>query len=166
MIRTLLGLCARDTATAGMLAALGRRLAAWQTDAIAWGRLVGTAEKHGMAPLVHKHLTALGILPPDTPRRQLQTLVLRHRRAAAIRCQAVGEILRAFADARIEVLLVKGSALAALAYSEPGLRPMRDVDLLVGAADAARAEAVLFDLGYAHEPGHDIPPDYYHLPRR
>ena len=164
MIRTLLGLCARDTATAGMLAALGRRLAAWQTDAIAWGRLVGTAEKHGMAPLVHKHLTALGILPPDTPRRQLQTLVLRHRRAAAIRCQAVGEILRAFADARIEVLLVKGSALAALAYSEPGLRPMRDVDLLVGAADAAWAEAVLFDLGYAHEPGHDIPPDYYHLP--
>ena len=73
MIRTLLGLCARDTATAGMLAALGRRLAAWQADAIAWGRLVGTAEKHGMAPLVHKHLTALGLLPPDTPRRQRET---------------------------------------------------------------------------------------------
>ncbi len=44
MIRPLLGLCARDTATAGMLAVLGRRLAAWQADPMAWEALVDTAE--------------------------------------------------------------------------------------------------------------------------
>ena len=164
MIRTVLGLCARDTAPAGMMAALDRQLSLWQPDLRAWEALVRAAEEHGLSPLVHKHLSALGILLPDGPRRQLQALVLRHRRAAAIRRQAVAEVLLAYREARIEVLLVKGIALGGLVYTEPGLRPMRDIDLLVSAADAARAEAILFDLGYAHEPGHDIPADYYHLP--
>ena len=43
MIRSLLGLCARDTATAGMAASLGRRLAAWQADQVEQ-KLVGSDE--------------------------------------------------------------------------------------------------------------------------
>ena len=164
MIRTVLGLCARDTAHAGMVEELRHQLSSWQPDSRAWEQLVRAAEEHGLSPLVHKHLTALGATLPDVPRRQLQALVLRHRRAATIRREAIAEVLRAFHNERIEVLLVKGIALAELVYSEPGLRPMRDVDLLVSAADASRAEAILFDLGYAHELGHTIPADYYHLP--
>ena len=164
MIRTILGLCARDRAHAGTKARLRSHLAELAPDSPAWEALVLAAEAHGLAPLVHHHLSGLDLALPTGPRRLLQGLVLRHRRAAAIRRRAVGEILRAFNDACIEALLVKGIALAELAYGEPGLRPMRDVDLLVGAAEARRAETVLRDLGYAPEAGHDIPDDYYHLP--
>ncbi|MDX9834189.1 MAG: hypothetical protein RBT36_03135, partial [Desulfobulbus sp.] len=70
MIRTVLGLCARDTAHAGMVEELRRQLSSWQPDSRAWEQLVRAAEEHGLSPLVHKHLTALGATLPVVPRRQ------------------------------------------------------------------------------------------------
>jgi hypothetical protein len=61
------------------------------------------------------------------------------------------------------VLLVKGIALANSVYSVPELRPMRDIDLLVGKADLKKAQETLAGLGYRQQKDHDIPDDYYHL---
>ena len=129
----------------------------------AWDELLLDAEEQGMAPLLHKHLAAAGVTVPNQVRLRLHSLYLRSRQANAIRNRAVAEILAAFRERSVDVLLVKGIALANLIYSDPGLRPMRDIDLLVRADDAARAEAILFALGYLHEEHEDIPPDYYHL---
>jgi hypothetical protein len=51
-------------------------------------------------------------------------------------------------DAGIEVLVLKGVALAVLHYDDLGARPMQDVDLLVDPARAADAVAALGGLGY------------------
>ncbi|MGR0482114.1 MAG: nucleotidyltransferase family protein [Candidatus Electronema sp. V4] len=89
-------------------------------------------------------------------RRALQSLRLRSRHASGIRSRAAAEI--------ISTCAAEGIALAGAVYSEPGLRPMRDIDLLLRHEDAARTEELLLALGWQQETGHDIPPDYYHLP--
>src|SRR5690554_5448713 len=96
-----------------------------------WTNVADLAEAHGLAPLLHLHLQAAGVRPPQPVRRQLQGLTLRHRRANQIHVQALAEILPAFATAGIPALVLKGAALAHLVYGRPGLRPMRDIDILV-----------------------------------
>jgi hypothetical protein len=47
-----------------------------------------------------------------------------------------------------EVLVLKGAALAHLVYPQPGLRPMRDLDILVKKPDARRAQRILLAIGF------------------
>lgn len=113
-----------------------------------WNEAPSQAETHGLSPLLYVHLQAANIaLPPDI-KRQLQGLYLRHRHANQVRTQALGEILAAYQQAGIQVLLLKGAALAYLAYPQPGLRPMRDIDLLVETSRAWQAQRLLADLGF------------------
>lgn len=166
-MRQLLALCARDTGSEAMYSLLEQALAGFRqsaTDA-SWRQLLHEAEHHGMAPLFYRHLGQLGgaTLPPSS-RRLLQSLYLRGRHAADIRNRAMADILAAYDAAGIRVLLVKGIALANSAYSEPGLRPMRDIDLLVARDQLAAARDILAGLGWQMEQHHDIPEGYYHLP--
>lgn len=48
----------------------------------------------------------------------------------------------------IEFLVLKGGWLAWHAYPYPGLRPMRDLDLLVGPNDALRVQSALLAMGF------------------
>jgi hypothetical protein len=163
--RRLLALCARDAAHEAMLVKLEQALAECrqQADAEAWHLLLHEAEAQGMAPLLHKHLSAVGWSGvPEQFRRPLQSLRLRNRHASGIRSRAAGEIAAACAEAGIDLLLVKGIALACSAYSEPDLRPMRDIDLLVREADLDRAQALLLELGFQPSPAHEQMPEEHH----
>jgi hypothetical protein len=57
--------------------------------------------------------------------------------------------LRAFAAAGLEVIVLKGAALAEAVYGDVALRPMVDLDLLVQPHDRDAARALLARLGYA-----------------
>jgi len=113
-----------------------------------WAEVPVLAEKQGLGPLLYWHLKAAGIAPPLGVKRQLQGLYLRHRHANQIRSQALAEILSAFAQADIPARVLKGAALAWLIYPEPGLRPMRDIDILVPANQAREAQQILQRLGF------------------
>ncbi|MCI5142323.1 MAG: hypothetical protein D3909_11530 [Candidatus Electrothrix sp. ATG1] len=63
----------------------------------------------------------------------------------------------------IALLLVKGIALSNFAYDEIGMRPMRDIDLLVSKDDLAQVKGILLQLGYLPDDKHVVPDDYYHL---
>jgi hypothetical protein len=77
-----------------------------------------------------------------------------------VRMRVLGDVLRAFEAAGIRALVLKGAALAHLVYPEPGLRPMRDMDVLVVPSDARRAQRVLAALGFhAPLPTGDMLPD-------
>jgi hypothetical protein len=69
--------------------------------------------------------------------------VMRSLRVAAVQHRA----LRALREAGVPTLVLKGLAVAAQAYPEPGARSLRDVDLLVGRADAERAVDALLGAG-------------------
>jgi len=163
MIRTILGLCSRDLGHEVMISRLNDALAMFKRKGLSWELLIHEAEKQGVAPLLYKHVSTLAFEIPDSSRRLLQSLYLRNRRSNTIRNAAIVEVLQEFGLEKIDVLLVKGIALSNFAYSEIGLRPMRDVDLLVKKSDLARANEILFELGYLPEDNEDIPDDYYHL---
>ena len=61
---------------------------------------------------------------------------------------AAADIFRSFGAARIDALLLKGPALAALLYTRGEVRGYSDIDLLVAPRDLARARARLAELGY------------------
>lgn len=165
MIDTLLALCARDVGSDRMHARLHAALDDFAHQGGSWETLIHQAEHHGLAPLFFKHVQALGYPLPRNVRRVLQSLALRGRQANRIRNEAVAALLHICREERIEVIVAKGIALANLVYSDPGLRPMRDVDLLVGETDLAKMKTVLAELGYSPdaEHGKDIPEDFYHL---
>src|SRR6266436_1779063 len=48
----------------------------------------------------------------------------------------------------IDLLLIKGAALAYTHYASPHLRPRDDIDLLIRRADLERASAMLVSIGY------------------
>lgn len=126
------------------------------------------AEEHGLAPLLYVHLQQAGVEIPPAVRRDLLALTLRHRHANQVRGRVLAEILAAYEVAGIEVRVLKGMALAHLIYPEPGLRPMRDIDLLVKPAEARRAQAILAELGF-NAPlakGNDLPDKHLSAAKR
>jgi hypothetical protein len=144
MVDPLLALCARAESHPLQLVQLAVEAKGY-TD---WHSLARRAEVTGLAPLVYRHFQAAGIALPENTRRELLALTMRHRRANQIRCRTLSEILIAFRKEDIEVLVLKGAALANTVYHQPGLRPMRDSDLLVRKRDALRAQMKLVDLGF------------------
>lgn len=123
-----------------------------------WSVLPTQAERHGLTPLVYAHLQAAGICIPASVKEQLQARAMQHSHANQVRAKALAEVLDAFQTAEIEALVLKGAALAQVVYPRPGLRSMRDVDLLVSRSRARQAQALLAKLGFnAPPPGNDLP---------
>jgi len=160
-IYTILGLCARSEAHDLFYCRLIK-----EVDQIKdWSKLPQQVEINGLAPLAYTHLKAINALLPASVLREMQALLLRHRKASQVYTQALGELLLACNQRGIEIFLLKGAALVHLVYPEPGMRPMKDLDLLVRPKDARLMELVLLELGY-----HPSPPKFYkpetafHLP--
>jgi len=161
MVDSLLALCARSEGHSVQR----QRLAIQAQHYEDWPTLPQRAEMMAMAPLVYAHLQAAAIALPDDLQRALAGLTLRHRQANIIRYTVLAEILSALKDDDIEVLVLKGAALALTVYPQPGLRPMRDMDILVRESDALRAQMILVELGFMASTPRSIEiSDGHHLP--
>jgi hypothetical protein len=150
----ILALCARAQSHPTQAQHL-RQQATRLTD---WNNLPAQAEVHGLTPLLYTHLQAAAIPIPASIKEQLQARTMQHSHANRVRAKTLAEVLAAFQTATIEALVLKGAALAHLVYPQPGLRPMRDVDVLVSKTQARQAQAVLAELGFnTPAPGADLP---------
>lgn len=114
-----------------------------------WENLAVTAIALGLAPLLHWRLTQAQVTVPPMAMAKLAVT----RQAHAKRNEAIGqqlaELLAAFAQHQIDVLVLKGALLATTAYPEAALRPMNDIDLLFRVEDLPKVGNVLESLGYA-----------------
>jgi hypothetical protein len=126
-------------------AAAGRqdlRLASFDDHAIRW------AVATGFGPLLY-HVTR-----GDDQREgsslwpRVHSAHLTARLTAVEQQDAITEIVDACAARGCTLTLLKGICVAHQLYPEPGLRPMRDIDVLVRDADLGAVEAVLAALGY------------------
>jgi hypothetical protein len=129
-----------------------------------WKKVVDEAELHGLSPYVNRSIKETGAQVPDETQRTLNALSLRHARSGVIRTAALLEIVREARRRDIDVLVLKGAALAHLVYDNPGLRPMRDVDILVGPEHLDKTAEVLANLGYRATDHNALLPDHHHLP--
>jgi Uncharacterised nucleotidyltransferase len=136
-------------AASDLLARALRGDLAW-TAAESWDAhvLATAADHHGVGPLVWRALQSHGTRPHGlyeifaaARHVDLAHEILRHRETA--------RVLEAFRARRLDVLLVKGAALAYSVYDEAWLRPRVDTDLLVDSRSFVAADRLLQGLGYA-----------------
>ena len=128
-----------------------------------WDALLRQAEEQGMGPLLHRHLSTLEADLPDTFLRGLRFLSLRHQQANTLLVKSLHGILDLLQSEGIPVLVLKGAALCRTLYPEVGLRPMRDIDLLLAKEDVLRAHVFLQQHGFVASTV-PIPEDHFHLP--
>lgn len=86
---------------------------------------------HRLGPLVHWQINHYGLSAPSELRAALAVQALRARRQSGQINRAAVAISDCLAQAGIESVVLKGAAVAHLAYQAPWLRPMDDVDILV-----------------------------------
>jgi len=131
----------------------------WQPDALEtaralvqrsgfdWESLLRYVQEQGLTQLVYRALRDRDWVPAMAQ----QTLRQASHQDATRDLLAFHEleaVLHALADKGITVILLKGAALARTVYAEAGVRPMRDLDLLVRRQDVRAARNALEAVGY------------------
>jgi hypothetical protein len=124
-----------------------------------WAQIFEWGQEHRFLPYLHhslKKARLLELVPPELTDRLLSL-----RQGMALRALAAkGDMIRVhqtLEDAGIAHVFLKGAYLAEFAYPEPGLRPLRDIDVLVERHEAIAAFDRLQAVGFArdpHYPGH------------
>lgn len=129
-----------------------------------WDDLLFQAEEQGMGPLLYMHLTAFMEEIPDTFLRGLRFLSLRHQQANITLMKSLYQILSLLKAEGIPTLTLKGASLCQTLYPETGLRPMRDIDLLLDKKDVLHAHSLLKKRGFRASTD-PLPEGYFHLPQ-
>jgi hypothetical protein len=129
-----------------------------------WDNIPIQAEKHGMAPLLRRNLNQAEVNIPSSVQRDLMALSLRHKLINHVRCSALSDLVRSFQQADIPYRILKGAALAYILYPEPGLRPMKDMDILVRDGDLTQVCDLLQQAGYKQNGQTAVSTDRHHLP--
>jgi Uncharacterised nucleotidyltransferase len=117
---------------------------------MSWDRALALAQVHGVMGLLRRRLYACDASEavPEDARHTLNAWHSAQRIKHFTRAQQLADVLAAAAAHGIDPVLLKGSALAATAYPDPGLRPMADIDLLVAREHVATMSALLEQQGY------------------
>lgn len=128
-------------------------------DDAEWAAVFALAEEERLLPWVAACLRARGNALKPALANRLEQIERDAAIAAFYWSSQLKGLLRAFHQAGIVVVPLKGPLLAERLYGSTTLRMNRDLDVLVGKVDIARAEAVLAELGFT--PGAE---DDYHRP--
>ena len=147
-----------------LLRALSGRLAAADVPpALAdrlWADMDALAGEYQLRPMLYGRTRDLpdGVRPPAEVERRLLD-AYRLTTAANLRhFHHAGRIVGALRRHDIDAIVLKGTYLAQAVYASPGLRPMRDIDLLLREHELSRALRTLADEGYSPV-GTDADPD-------
>lgn len=114
-----------------------------------WVALHATAAEHGIRPLLHRALRAVGFTGmPESRRHSLEEnvrLIVRQNLAFSSELLHALAILR---HTRMQVIPYKGPIAAIQAYREIGLREFMDLDIMIRQRDVARVTQALREHGY------------------
>jgi len=131
-------------ATLGTKEPPGRR----ELETYDWARLATIAAHHAVGPIVYR---AVETRPDAVPRDILRSMWLGYR-ANAMRnptvAQVTADVGRRLSAANVSTIVLKGAALVRTLYTDPGLRYVGDVDLLVEERDVPRAGSLLDAMGF------------------
>jgi hypothetical protein len=119
-----------------------------QTD-LDWPFLLETAGRHGLIPLLYRHLGKLGTdaVPPSIVERLRNHFYLNARHNALL-TEELNRLVSVFDEQGTSVMPFKGPALAEELYGDIGCREIYDLDVLVKREDVLRAMDLMVSLGY------------------
>jgi hypothetical protein len=119
-----------------------------------WKYFIDCAITNNVGPLVYKSFSYIknySFIPVEIISTLKQTYYTSFNRNE-IFYKHFHDIVKSFSDQSISVIALKGIFLAEKIYSDIGLRPMSDIDILVRKEDAENCVNILSDSGYvSHE---------------
>lgn len=114
-----------------------------------WPLLLRYARRHRVEALVWRNLQAAGVEPSPTVADAFARTAREVARQNLVMAAESLALKRAFEDAGIKLLFVKGLTLSMLAYGNLSVKKSWDVDLLIAPKDLETAAALLESCGYA-----------------
>lgn len=119
---------------------------------IDWERLIPAAERHGLRPLLCRHLDSIAPeLVPGYVLAGLRTFFAANAARNFLLTAELLKILSAFETHSIPAIPFKGPVNAMSIYGDVALREIEDLDILVREENMRDAEEVLSSLGYRPE---------------
>lgn len=118
--------------------------------AVDWPAVLDLAAIHRVAPLACRAIASApdGLVPPEI-RAQVDA-TLWHSQASTMLCEhELTSLLTTLVAAGVNVLVLKGAALAHTLYPQPELRPYHDLDIACRPTDYPRLARALTAAGYA-----------------
>jgi hypothetical protein len=132
--------------------ALSQRISGLLNKTLDWSYLLQTAEHHGLAPLLHKHLSSLPETANQSYSRAIEDDAFRNTQEALYLTGQLVRLNRRFRAEEIRVLAFKGPLLSDLLYGDVSLRRAGDLDLLIERHNYKRAKVLLEQMGYRMTP--------------
>lgn len=135
-----------------------------------WDLFLVLAEWERTLPWSWRRVSATGATAPPEAVESLEKLSRVCEFHSMVLEERLEQLLRAFGEAGIRAILLKGAAIAMSAYRSFAERPMGDLDLLVSPADATRAWEIALENGWTwdrdafprehYKAHHHLPPLY------
>lgn len=135
-----------------------------------WNYLIRVARMHRLGPILYDGIVRKNLVEFTPPRvlMTLQQAARKHTVRNLAICRELVTVTRLLAGAEIPSIALKGAFLANFTYQTLGLRPMRDLDLLIPKTHVVKAFELLKKNGY--QPCYEGLPEAYldgnkiHLP--
>jgi len=118
-------------------------------DGFDWEYILKEARRNGVSPILYLRLKNQKDSFPETFFGKLEKDYYQNLRRNILMWEEIKPILKSFKEDGIEVILLKGVALAELVYKNLALRPMSDVDLLVKKEELPRIDEKMRKFGYS-----------------
>lgn len=115
-----------------------------------WDYVLRLAQANDVAPVLHRVLLEIGDAE-NVPERAGKQLALAYHRVGfrnGRNYSRLAEVVSALRGAGVDVIVLKGAALASTVWGNIALRPMADVDIMVPEERIRLAEETMLDLGY------------------
>jgi hypothetical protein len=131
-----------------------------------WEKFVTADFWHDIAPLVYFNTKNIPGIPENVI-YQLEQAYYGNMARNMLIYEEINRVLRILREHNIEVIVLKGAALAESVYPDRALRPMGDVDLLLREDDIDEVESKLLEIGYLlhsySKPKEFWKKDHYHF---
>lgn len=123
-----------------------------------WELILQIAARHGLMPMLHYRLKQKQLLTmlPVGFQEQLRDAYLQSAARSLKNMLPLAHLLKAFHQAGVSFILLKGAHLANGVYPKPGLRSMGDFDLLVRRVEIPVAVQEPIAAGYQFERPYDL----------
>jgi hypothetical protein len=122
-------------------------------DTQGWQELSAYLTQRNLALAAYEHwIVAKAENPSPTVRTDLRKCYIAASSCVQWMQKELNRLLRAFAEARLEVVVLKGLHLGTLLWSDSALRPFSDIDLWVKPETIPQADGLLRQLGYQGGP--------------
>jgi hypothetical protein len=116
-----------------------------------WSKLLDFLRSNWMIPFFYRKIGSLPqeSRPPESITDEMRQIFLLSVVRSLHMERQLQEIIEAFKEQSVRVLVLRGPALAFSLYPDPAMRPSSDLDLLVMPEQVIQARGILKSLGYA-----------------